>query len=107
MQGSGLQVAVVVPFRNQLPLQDRREQLRRFLTYMQEFLAIPGAETVVIIVEQAEDGHKFNRGQLLNAGFRLAQTSLPGLVSFITHDVDLLPSMDMRPVYANPPPVDR
>ncbi|CAK0788212.1 unnamed protein product [Prorocentrum cordatum] len=56
------------------------------------------------VVEQTQDGQKFNRGQLLNVGLRLAQGALPGITSFITHDVDLLPSMDMRPAYAKPPP---
>merc|ERR1712194_138277 len=47
---------------------------------------------------------KFNRGQLLNIGYRLAEEALPGLTSYITHDVDLLPSMEMQEVYANTPP---
>lgn len=95
----------MVPYRNQLPLQDREAQLQRFLPHMEAFLSsIPGVASTVIIVEQSEDGRKFNRGQLLNVGYRLAREALPGLTSFITHDVDLLPSMDMRPVYAKPPP---
>jgi len=98
-------VAVVVPYRNQLPLQDREAQLKRFLPHMEAFFSsIPSCKGVVIIVEQSDDGRKFNRGQLLNVGFRLARQALPGLTSFITHDVDLLPSMDMRLVYAKPPP---
>jgi len=100
-----VQVAVVVPFRNQLPLQDRRAQLERFVPHMVSFLSsIPGCKASLIVVEQSEDGRKFNRGQLLNIGFQLAKEALPELSSFITHDVDLLPSMDMRPVYARPPP---
>lgn len=105
---NGVQVAVVVPFRNQLPLQDRQAQLDKFVPYMENFLSslseIPGAQSKIIIIEQSQDGRKFNRGQLLNVGFQVAKAALPGLTSFITHDVDLLPSPDMRPVYANPPP---
>mmetsp|Transcript_16519 Transcript_16519/g.45790 ORF Transcript_16519/g.45790 Transcript_16519/m.45790 type:complete len:373 (-) Transcript_16519:23-1141(-) len=98
-------VAVVVPFREQLPLQSRQAQLERFLPHMEAFLgSIPGCRSVIIVVEQTQDGRKFNRGQLLNIGFVLAKEALPGLTSFITHDVDLLPSSDMRPVYASPPP---
>lgn len=62
-------VVVVVPFREQLPLQHRGEQLARFLPHMQRFLSgleIPGR---VLVVEQSQDGRKFNRGQLLNVGF--------------------------------------
>eukprot|EP00747_Dinoflagellata_sp_TGD_P074277 gnl/TRDRNA2_/TRDRNA2_158255_c0_seq2.p1 gnl/TRDRNA2_/TRDRNA2_158255_c0~~gnl/TRDRNA2_/TRDRNA2_158255_c0_seq2.p1 ORF type:complete len:324 (+),score=45.12 gnl/TRDRNA2_/TRDRNA2_158255_c0_seq2:46-972(+) len=100
-----LEIAVVVPFRDQRPLQDRQAQLNKFVPYMSSFLSsIPGCTAIIVVVEQSQDGRKFNRGQLLNVGFRLALEALPGLTSFITHDVDLLPSMDMRNVYANPPP---
>jgi len=103
--GGNVQVAIAVPFRDQLPIQDRRAQLARFVPHMLAFLSsIPNCQSVVVIVEQSADGHKFNRGQLLNIGFRLAEEALPGLTSFVMHDVDLLPSMDMRPAYANPPP---
>lgn len=101
----GVKVAVVVPFREQQPLQNRGQQLKRFTPHMASFLSlIPGSQVALIIVEQSQDNRKFNRGQLLNVGFRLAQKALPGLHSYITHDVDLLPSTDMAPVYANPPP---
>eukprot|EP00811_Abedinium_folium_P001050 NODE_10961_length_1317_cov_6.853782.p1 GENE.NODE_10961_length_1317_cov_6.853782~~NODE_10961_length_1317_cov_6.853782.p1 ORF type:complete len:390 (-),score=84.58 NODE_10961_length_1317_cov_6.853782:148-1248(-) len=101
-------VAVVVPFREQLPLQDRRAQLERFLPHMKAFLSsIRGCKAVIIVVEQSQDKQKFNRGQLLNIGLRLAKEVLPGLTSFIMHDVDLLPSMEMRGVYSTPPPSGR
>lgn len=101
---NGVQLAVVVPFRDQRPLQDRSSQLKRFIPHMEQFLSsIPNCRGAIIIVEQAQDGRKFNRGQLLNVGFELARNALPGVSFFITHDVDLLPSMEMRPVYANVP----
>lgn len=88
----GVKVAVVVPFREQQPLQNRGQQLKRFTPHMASFLSlIPGSQVALIIVEQSQDNRKFNRGQLLNVGFRLAQKALPGLHSYITHDVDLLP----------------
>ncbi|CAE8600565.1 unnamed protein product [Polarella glacialis] len=103
--GGGARIAVVVPFRQQLPLQDRQAQLQRFVLHMEAFLSsIPNCQAAIVVVEQSQDGRKFNRGQLLNVGFHLAREILPRLTSFITHDVDLLPSSDMRPVYANPPP---
>lgn len=86
-------------------MQNRQAQLEAFLPHMANFLAsIPHGISALVVVEQSQDGRKFNRGQLLNAGFRLAQELLPNLSSFIMHDVDLLPSLDMRRVYANPPP---
>lgn len=54
------------------------------------------------MVEQSEDGRKFNRGQLLNIGAHLA--ALAHAEALILHDVDLLPSEDMREVYRRPPP---
>ena len=37
-------------------------------------------------------------------GFQLAEKLLPKFNAFIMHDVDLLPSEDMRQVYGRPPP---
>lgn len=98
-------VAVVVPFREQLPLQCRKAQLDKFLPFMETFFASAcGCWPLIVVVEQSQDGKKFNRGQLLNIGFRLAQEARPDISSFIMHDVDLLPSADLQTVYANPPP---
>ena len=58
-------VAVIVPFREQQE-QDRTAQLRMFIEHMVSFLI--GARFVIIVVQQANDGRKFNRGQLLNVG---------------------------------------
>lgn len=67
----------------------------------------------VIIVEQSEDGHKFNRGKLLNIGFaiasspaRAAAVGLGGrkaFTSFCFHDVDLLPQDALARWYAAAP----
>ncbi len=46
---------------------------------------------------QSDDGYKFNRGKLLNVGFRQAQTHVPlessdpPFTAFCFHDVDLIP----------------
>eukprot|EP00438_Fugacium_kawagutii_P005348 Skav210322 [mRNA] locus=scaffold475:316162:316593:- [translate_table: standard] len=66
--GDGCGVVVVVPFREQLPLQHRGEQLARFLPHMRRFLSSLGVPARVLVVEQSQDGRKFNRGQLLNVG---------------------------------------
>jgi len=94
-----------VPFREQYPLQDRQGQLQRFIPHMESFLNIQNCRAVIVIVEQTMDERKFNRGQLLNIGFKLAQKTFPGLTSVILHDVDLLPSFELRLAYARPPPV--
>ena len=53
----------------------------------------------IFIVEQSNDGRKFNRGKLLNIGFDLAKTDYD---SFIFHDVDLIPRDDLAEWYRKP-----
>jgi hypothetical protein len=95
----GETTAVVVPFREQAD-QDRSVQLNAFLEHMSRFLE--GTRCFVVIVQQTEDGRAFNRGQLLNVGFREAQRR-GALTSVIFHDVDLLPSDGLRPWYVQAP----
>lgn len=71
----GAGVVVVVPFREQLPLQHRGEQLARFLPHMQRFLWTLEVPARVLVVEQNQDGRKFNRGQLLNVGRKAVKSS--------------------------------
>jgi len=107
----GTCLAIIVPFRDQ-PQQNRMEQLARFATDMPRFLASiadpPLAGFHIIVVEQSRDGYKFNRGKLLNAGFRIATAAdradrygiaVPPFTSFCFHDVDLLPSPPLAPWY--------
>lgn len=72
-------LAIIVPFRDQ-PEQNRMEQLHRFAAAMPAFLArcrsrsgAPLARYHVFIVEQSNDGFKFNRGKLLNAGYTMVK----------------------------------
>ena len=57
----------------------------------------------IVVVQQSDDGRKFNRGQLLNVGFieakRHAAAASTSLASVIFHDVDLLPSPELLPWY--------
>lgn len=111
-------LAIIVPFRNQKE-QNRMQQLERFAAAMPLFLArarsklnVPIAHFHVFIIEQSNDGFKFNRGKLLNAGYVLAsQPDLlralgvpvaPGLPynAFCFHDVDLLPGPELGYLYA-------
>lgn len=116
-------IAIVVPYRPQRE-QDRAAQLDAFLRHMAAFvagsggarhgvpsltigagIAAPGVRFVVIVAQQSDDGRKFNRGQLLNAGYWEAQrvAGPGGLASVILHDVDLLPPAGLRPWYAAAP----
>lgn len=96
-------VAVIVPYRPQA-LQDRAKQLRAFEKHMASFLH-DDVRFVLVVSQQSEDGRAFNRGQLLNVGFReAARLAAPApLASVIFHDVDLLPSPGLLRWYAAPP----
>ncbi|EWM21309.1 beta- -galactosyltransferase 3 [Nannochloropsis gaditana] len=76
----------------------------------------PGAPLYhIYIVEQSKDGRKFNRGKLLNIGFDVALKDGEGTGEggkeggraaasvFIFHDVDLLPSRELVPLYLTRP----
>jgi hypothetical protein len=95
-------IAIIVPFREQAE-QDRTVQLDQFLHHMGVFLSTSSISFLVLVVKQLCDKKKFNRGQLLNIGFRKAQEVArlvdKRLVSVILHDVDLLPSLSLGPWY--------
>lgn len=75
-------LAVIVPFRN------RHEHLNDFKTAITEYLTERGYDFELIIVEQ-DNAKLFNRGMLLNIGFKYAQKLKCNYVVF--HDVDMIP----------------
>lgn len=68
-------LAIIVPYRN------RPEHLQQFIPHMNAYL--PNAR--VVIIEQADD-KPFNRGKLLNVGFKEVDS-----LYYCFHDVDHLP----------------
>lgn len=74
-------LALIVPYR------DRETHLVQFIPYMHQFLN-PHIPYRLFIVEQTLE-KPFNRGKLLNIGFKLAK-NLCDYVCF--HDVDMLPT---------------
>lgn len=101
-------VAIIVPYRDLHAAQQRRAHLNRFVPHMHEFLGKLKREGRIsdyhiYIVEQSNDGRKFNRGKLLNIGFDVARKSGRKHDVFIFHDVDLLPSDDLGAWYAKMP----
>jgi hypothetical protein len=92
--------AIIVPFRDEHVEQQRAAQLAQFLPYMQSFL--PQAH--VFVIEQSRDGKLFNRGKLLNIGFKIATANTEFKV-FAFHDVDLIPeSSSLKRFYTESPP---
>lgn len=75
-------LGVVIPYR------DRLEQLELFKKSMKHYLHAKGIPYEIIIVEQ--DWAKiFNRGKLLNIGYKVANSLLCDYVVF--HDIDMIP----------------
>jgi hypothetical protein len=101
-------VAIIVPYRDLHAAQKRAAHLRQYIPHMVSFLAKLKKDGLisnyhVYIVEQSNDGYKFNRGKLLNIGFDLARKSGRQHDVFIFHDVDLLPQPDLGVWYAKFP----
>lgn len=85
-------IAIIVPFRDSCG-QNRTAHLKTFVQRMSELFDKQSKrpfEFKIIVVEQSEDGYKFNRGKLLNIGFLTAVAAKCDI--FIFHDVDLIPS---------------
>jgi hypothetical protein len=87
-------IAIIVPYR------DRRKQFDEFDKFFKDYLK--GYNYKIFIIEQTNDNLKFNRGILLNIGFRAALSA--NYDNYIYHDVDLLPSPDLKKYYIDPSP---
>lgn len=74
-------LAVVVSYRN------REENRAQFIPHIRDYLGKAGIDFTIFIVEQADD-KPFNRGKLMNIGFRHAEKDHD---YFCFHDVDMLP----------------
>ena len=60
---------VLVPYREQAET-DSAAQLVRLVARLEELL---GASHRVVVVEQSDDGERFNRGKVLNVAYHLAR----------------------------------
>jgi len=76
-------LGVIVPYRNRYP------QLVEFKSAIEKYLTREKINYRLIIVEQ-DDAKLFNRGMLLNIGFKEAKKHKCNYVCF--HDVDMIPS---------------
>lgn len=74
-------LGIIVPYR------DRETHLKLFVPYMHTYLDMQNIDHKIYIVEQA-DNKLFNRGKLLNIGYKLAQSECK---YFAFHDIDMLP----------------
>jgi len=76
-------LGIIVPYRN------RYEHLEQFKKSIVEYLDSNTYENYVIIIVEQDDAQLFNRGMLLNIGFKEAKKQRCDYVVF--HDVDMLP----------------
>ena len=91
------EVAIIVPYRDIHVEQKRKQHLDRFVQELPFFLSKSRKSFRIYIIEQSDDGRKFNRGKLLNIGYKIAKEE--GNKVFIFHDVDLIPSENLLPYY--------
>jgi hypothetical protein len=75
-------LGIIVPYR------DRYKQLIEFKNHIIKYLSDKDIDYELIIVEQ-DDAQMFNRGKLLNVGFKYAKRLKCDYVVF--HDIDMLP----------------
>ncbi len=75
-------LGIIVPYRN------RKNHLDKFLLHMTDYLKKKEIKYEIIVVDQ-DNAKQFNRGMLLNIGFKYAQKLKCDYVVF--HDVDMLP----------------
>jgi hypothetical protein len=87
---------ILIPFREQIE-QKRGEQLKKFVSHIHKY----HPDWRVLVIEQSEDGKKFNRGALLNIGSKIADQNDINYVIF--HDVDLIPLKKIVPYYTTFP----
>lgn len=92
-------VAIIVPYRDQIK-ENRKIQLKIFIKHIKNFMNNYD-KWKIFIIKQNFDNLKFNRGKLLNIGFK--EASKKGYNTFIFHDVDLLPEDSMFKLYTTYP----
>ena len=88
-------VFIIVPFRSN-PMQKREDHLEVFECIFQ----YEGFH--IFVIEQSDDGRRFNRGALLNVGYDLVKRTGADFeqVLVIFHDVDLIPDQKLIRSYA-------
>ena len=87
---------VIVPYRDEGD-QNRKQQLDQFVEHYSQHPSLR-----ILVVEQSNDGQKFNRGALLNAGYLYATEHFTDIETVIFHDVDIImPANIVNKYYGN------
>lgn len=83
---------------------DRTKQLETFLRVMPSLLN-PYCRYRIFVIEQSDDGDKFNIGKLKNVGFKIARdwekrhSEFGKFDKYVFSDVDMLPDYELTPYY--------
>ena len=96
---SKLKLAIIVPFREHIHSNVRFNQLKKFVKYFHKFFKNQNIVYKFFIIKQSTYKKRFNRGKLLNIGFKLAKD----YNIFVTHDVDMLPDKSLMKFYLHIP----
>jgi hypothetical protein len=97
---SHLPFGIIIPYRDNIK-QNRKEQLDKIIKHFNDVLPKYTDNYRIIIIEQSNDGRKFNRGALLNIGHIIAKKK--NLQYVIFHDVDTYPNEDVIEWYLHYP----
>lgn len=90
----GKKIGIIVPYRN------RFEHLEQFKQHIISYLDTNGYTEYEIIIVEQDDAKLFNRGMLLNIGFKHADKM--GCDYVVFHDIDMLP-IDVDYSYSDSP----
>lgn len=85
---SKYEVAIIIPFK------DRMEHLLVIMRQLHPLLRRQNLSYRIFVIEQIDE-YPFNRGKLMNVGFREALKIAP-FTCFVFHDVDLIPENDLN-----------
>ena len=85
---SRFRTAIIIPYRNRL------QQLQCFLRFFHEYLRNQNLEFGIYLIEPT-DKLEFNRGALMNIGFKEALKDNNQWNCFILHDVDMMPEYSL------------
>jgi hypothetical protein len=89
-------IAIIIPFY-------KKDATSKYIQYLDTFIQhinqmFNRSDNISIyVIEQTNKNSKINRGILLNLGFQ--QAYIDDCTSFIFHDVDLLPSFNLKDLY--------
>lgn len=99
-QNNFFEAQICVPFRARGKHLFRKEQLQRFIEHMNNYMKTvhPSIRYRLIIIEQNND-RPFNRGFLLNVGFKECEKRPDGYIKYyIHHNCDLFPEIKSKKI---------